>query len=145
MISLHVVLGTTALLASTPIGPLDPTVAQFQTWNADGQTIYLRGLHDGFLWANAELAHDGGTPLFCAPSRLALTTDQLADIVERYADENSDIVTPSDEYGLVALEALQDVFPCQGQYARGARTDAAVKAAAAAAEAADAAAARPPR
>lgn len=123
----------------------DPTLAQFRTWNEDGQTIYLRGLHDGFLWANADLGHGGSVPLFCVPGRLALTTDQVASIVERYADENADIVSASDEYGLVALEALQDVFPCPGQDSRGAAIDAAVEAAAAAAEAADAAASRPPR
>lgn len=112
----------------------DPTIAQFRTWNADGQTIYLRGLHDGLLWANGMLEHRGETPLFCAPERLALTTGQISDIVERYSADNPDLVHADDEYGVVALEAMMDVFPCSGS-ANQSAFQAAVDAAVAAAEA----------
>lgn len=140
-----IVLLSALLTLYTAAASADPTMAQFRTWNEDGQSIYLHGLHDGFLWANADLGQSGGTQLFCVPGRLALTIDQVASIVELYAEENTDIVSASDQYGLIALEALQDVFPCPGQDSRGAAIDAAVEAAAAAAEAADAAASRPPR
>jgi hypothetical protein len=69
-------------------------------------------IEDGLAWANMALAqYRKEQPLYCVPTNLALTGGQLIDIVRRDVAE-----TPSDgEYpvGLVLLEALKKVFPCQ--------------------------------
>lgn len=89
-----------------------PSLSDFRSWNNDSQTIYLRGLYDGFLWANADIEVRDQPPLFCAPRRLAITPGQLGSIVDRYSADNPDMAKDDDEYGVVALMALKDVFPC---------------------------------
>ena len=50
-------------------------------------------------------------PLFCAPPKLAVTTEQGVDILERYLRDyntkGSDFIEP------YLLMALEETFPCQ--------------------------------
>jgi hypothetical protein len=73
--------------------------------------LYLRGLSDGFAWANISSAHDGNPKLFCQPETIALTIEQLIDIFKRFSKENPNFDNSS--AGMVLLFALKEAFPCK--------------------------------
>ena len=65
----------------------------------------------GMSWANSALrTQRKEEPLYCVPSNVVLTGEQIVDILRRHLKED-----PSAEevpYGLVMLLALQKTFPC---------------------------------
>ena len=69
-------------------------------------------LEYGLAWANGYLkATRKEAPLYCAPPNMALTGEQILDILRRDVKK-----TPSNgiiPYGLAILDALHAVFPCQ--------------------------------
>jgi hypothetical protein len=88
---------------------------QYAAAPPERKSYFLRqvvDIEDGLAWANMALARDRKEqPLYCVPTNLALTGGQLINIVRRDVEE-----TPSDgEYpvGLILLQALKKVFPCQ--------------------------------
>ena len=68
---------------------------------------------NGMSWANSALrTQRKEDPLYCVPSNVVLTGEQIVDILRRHLKED-----PSAEevpYGLVMLLALQKTFPCNG-------------------------------
>ena len=68
---------------------------------------------NGMSWANSALrTQRKEDPLYCAPTNVVLTGEQIVDILRRHLKED-----PSAEevpYGLVMLLALQKTFPCNG-------------------------------
>jgi hypothetical protein len=73
-------------------------------------TVYINGLENGYGWANATLSNNGEVPLYCQPSRLALSQDQIVDILRRFVEANPNLREM--QTGLVLLMALQEMFPC---------------------------------
>jgi hypothetical protein len=72
---------------------------------------YFQGLADGMGWANATAREDGKAPLFCQPGKLALTTEQIINIVQRYADKDTFFMDMP--LGATMITALKEVFPCR--------------------------------
>jgi hypothetical protein len=86
----------------------EPSSEQFRTFNK----IYLDGVKEGLLFFNAALQADGKTPYFCLPSKLALTVEQVEEIMMRQAKT---VVDPDRvPVSILLLHGLQDTFPCGG-------------------------------
>lgn len=74
---------------------------------------YLRAVKEGLDWANVRLVEKHQPLLFCQPPKMALTLDQLSDILQRYVDDKQHSPLLADfPVRLVLLDALQEVFPC---------------------------------
>jgi hypothetical protein len=82
--------------------------------------LYVHGLSDGLLRANAEAKFKYGTYLYCQPNNLALNGDNyirmLDDAVEKkkgfsFFKQNQD----NPILGMLLLEELQNAFPCDKQ------------------------------
>jgi hypothetical protein len=91
----------------------EPTVTEiiqhYKTGDIATQT-YLGGLLAGLKWANAKRRTEGIAPMYCAPDGLAITTQQGADILARFAVKIGGINRPA---GMIMVFALADVFPCR--------------------------------
>ena len=78
-----------------------------------GDSLYLltlNGYANGLSWANTYLDEVGQPKLYCAPTRLAITAEQNADILRRYvADVPEAATAPA---GLALLLAYRATFPC---------------------------------
>jgi len=73
-------------------------------------TTWLYGVQNGFAWANAANESHGLPPLYCQPRNLALTQDQVIDILDNYIKAGK--ATLQSEVSLVLLMALKNAFPC---------------------------------
>jgi hypothetical protein len=71
----------------------------------------LSSVENGMSWADAELINSQhAAPLYCTPSKLDLTGEQILDMLRRHVqDQPSDARYP---YGLVMMQVLKKVFPC---------------------------------
>jgi hypothetical protein len=79
----------------------------FRTFNK----LVVAGLKSGLIAYNVALGVEGKEALFCLPPKLALTTEQAEDIINRTADQHS---FPSDSLiSLVLLQGLEETFPCK--------------------------------
>jgi hypothetical protein len=85
-------------------------LAGFKAKDTTVPKLYFRGLGDAFAWSNTALIHDGSTGLYCPPSRIALTDDQLLDMLRRFVEAKPSFGT--DPVGMVLLLSLKDAFPC---------------------------------
>jgi hypothetical protein len=65
----------------------------------------------GFSLANAAIARRGQSPLFCQPNNLALTGEQIIDIIYRFVEINPALEKATWE--AVMLKALENLFPCR--------------------------------
>jgi hypothetical protein len=66
---------------------------------------------NGMAWANSELTQVRKTkPVYCAPSKLALTGSQLIDIARRETEDFQKL--GGQAWGLALLVSLQRTFPC---------------------------------
>ncbi|MBL8539352.1 MAG: hypothetical protein JNK68_03170 [Betaproteobacteria bacterium] len=72
---------------------------------------YLTGVGEGLLWANAQIKAQKGTPFFCDPDDVALTTADYLAIIDREAQQA--YVQPEYPIELVMLKGLQARFPCK--------------------------------
>jgi hypothetical protein len=92
----------------------DRFLSEYAALPPDGKRIlgnHLSAIEEGFGWANAALNDRHEQKLFCQPGHLALTHDQLVDILRKEVEE----VPPTGHMlvGLALLFALQRVFPCE--------------------------------
>jgi hypothetical protein len=73
--------------------------------------LYIRGVIEGFLTANAKLATDGKPKMFCLPAQKELTAQEAAEIMIRQAKTAPD----ADNYpiSILLLAGLTDTFPCE--------------------------------
>jgi len=73
--------------------------------------LYLSGVNAGLLAYNVAVQSSNKGPLFCQPGKLALTPDQVADILRRWAEKQgkSGDKLPVE---LALLYALVETFPC---------------------------------
>jgi hypothetical protein len=75
---------------------------------------YLSSIETGMSWVNVFLAEDRKErPLYCPPNTLALTGDELVDILRRALEGSPE--EGSRPLGLVLMTALQKAFPCQSK------------------------------
>jgi len=77
---------------------------------------YILGVGVGIEWANTELSIQGQSPLYCAPGKLAITTENFLQILQDYIEKKTEIIKslgPDLPIGLLLLKALQDAFPCK--------------------------------
>ena len=72
---------------------------------------YLTGVGEGLLWANAQIKAQKGTPFFCDPDDVSLTTTDYLAIVDGEAKQP--YVQPEYPIELVLLKGLQGRFPCK--------------------------------
>jgi hypothetical protein len=79
--------------------------------------IYILGLGDGFLWANAKMLVDKKSPLYCQPDKLVLGMENYVEILNRQikaeATKNTQAQLDEMSLGLLLLQGLQDTFPCK--------------------------------
>ncbi len=72
---------------------------------------YLTGVGEGLLWANAQLKAQKGTPFFCDPDDVSLTTTDYLSLVDSEAKQP--YVQPEYPVELLMLKGLQARFPCK--------------------------------
>ena len=74
--------------------------------------LFFGGYLSGMTAGNTVLAARNRPLLFCPPPKLVLNASNLKQILDRYWEQkpSHDETAP---FGLVALEALQDAFPCK--------------------------------
>lgn len=46
--------------------------------------VYIQGLGEGFMWANANAKANGKPQMFCAPEQLVLTIENYIDIINQH-------------------------------------------------------------
>jgi hypothetical protein len=97
---------TVALPASAQHTDAAHAIAQFKQGDV-AIRILVMGEVDGLGWANVDLA----APLFCQPVKLALSADQIFDIMERYL--NSHPEKGQFPVGMVVKLSLKEAFPCK--------------------------------
>ena len=111
--------GALAALLFAPPAAAEPTVEQYLASRGEDRTVltaYIIGAQDALGWTNAALQERGDAPLFCVPERLALTRDQVVDIVDRFAAAKAEVLEEEVMYlSLFVMFAMQDAFPCSGQ------------------------------
>ena len=73
-------------------------------------SVALNGYENGYGWSNAMLENSGRAMLYCQPATVALTPEQLVEILRRYVTQNSRI--GEEPAGLALLLALMAAFPC---------------------------------
>ena len=92
------------------------TEAKANPGMAEILSSHIKGLGEGFGWANADLELAGRPPLFCAPRNLALAAENYFDIIERkiaaakskYTQEKVEkLYIP-----MLLLHGLEETFPC---------------------------------
>jgi hypothetical protein len=96
----------------------DMSVEQYRkNMSEQGYQIYftiisLRGFVKGLEWANAELMQDKKTkPFFCPPPSMAITDEQVIDILDKYLESHRiNAKAPVEGYLLMAVE---NAFPCR--------------------------------
>jgi hypothetical protein len=80
---------------------------------ADRESIVtiLTAVEDGMGWANIVLKKRKDTPpLYCVPDGFGLTGEQILEMLRKEVNENPS--SAEESYGLVILETLEKVFPC---------------------------------
>ena|ERR1700677_3918125 len=79
---------------------------------ADQQALrrILEWIASGMVLANSDLHSNHRQLIFCQPSKLALTGEQLLDMIQREMQDEPAIA----EYpvGFVVLQSLKKIFPC---------------------------------
>jgi hypothetical protein len=69
---------------------------------------------DGMGWANTALIEQRHElALYCVPQQVALSGDQLIDMLRRYVDQHQSF--SKFPFGMVMYYALRDGFPCPPQ------------------------------
>jgi hypothetical protein len=77
----------------------------------DFTLIYIKGLLEGFEWMNIAIQAEGKmSPIFCTPPKLAITTEQAVDMLNRYLKDHN--TKASDPIEIYLLDALKETFPC---------------------------------
>ena len=85
--------------------------------------LYLKGMGDGFVWANTVLQSTERDRLYCAPEKLELNLDNYQQILESFlpnAQGSFEEIMKRGSFksvdemplGLALLLALMDAFPC---------------------------------
>ena len=105
-----------ATLVATAGPSLADTAKQFlQLYNSeDGQAlaiVKITSMEAGMRRANEFVKAHSQAPLYCQPPQLALTGPQIADMIQRAAEEKDSRVEAMDVPSAL-LFVLQKTFPC---------------------------------
>lgn len=106
-----------AYWAITPARADDMTIALFeQNISAGGRAAiearwFIGGIESGLSWANAALEVYGRPKLYCEPGKVALTDDQMIDILRRAVQSHR--VDTGSRLAPTLLLAFQEAFPCR--------------------------------
>ncbi len=73
-------------------------------------SVAVNGYEKGYGWSEAVLVNSGRDMLDCQPASVALTPEQVVEILRRYVTQNSRI--GEEPAGLALLLALMAAFPC---------------------------------
>lgn len=74
--------------------------------------MYLDGVGNGILIANAE-AQRAGKPLYCSPTKLALTMDNYANIVSDQLERLKKMPDLDEKpVSVLLMVGLEETFPC---------------------------------
>ncbi|GKQ54170.1 hypothetical protein [Bradyrhizobium sp. Ce-3] len=73
--------------------------------------MYLDGVRGGLMASNAWLTRHGRPLLFCMPGDLALTSEQVEEIMLKSADKRS--AKGEMVVALLLLWGMQDTYPCE--------------------------------
>jgi hypothetical protein len=73
--------------------------------------IFIQGVGEGFMFANAALESKKILPIYCQPKKLAITSEQYVKFLDEAA---SNLGESANEYpvSLLLLDRLKTVFPC---------------------------------
>jgi hypothetical protein len=93
---------------------VDEFLNEYDTSSPSSQDVFhvgIRYLEEGFSWSNVYLTTTRqADPLYCPPPSLALTPEQLIDILRHSVNDNPTFGT--EPLGLILLLSLQHTFPC---------------------------------
>lgn len=79
---------------------------------ADAQVYaFVSGTLSGIDWTSNWSEADGIMPLYCPPADTGLSAEVLWALVDRFLRQQSNY-TPNDSFGLTAIAALQQQYPC---------------------------------
>ena len=100
----------------------NPTCAARPDVDKGSSLTYIKGIGDGFVWANAWLLVTNHDRLYCTPENLGLNATNYDQLLESFLPTASAALKTAkvtvwksiDEVpiGFVLLEALVDSFPC---------------------------------
>ena len=76
--------------------------------------LYLDGVREGIIELNEVLEEKRQQPLFCLHEKLALTIEQVEDIMMRQAEKITDLDRLP--IGLISRKVLQETFPCDEKH-----------------------------
>ena len=93
------------------------TEVNFKEYKTINKTVefklYLKGVGEGFQWANEELAARGSRALYCKPQKEVMGVDEYTEILKREVTENAAELHDDMPMGLILLNGLMKRFPCK--------------------------------
>jgi hypothetical protein len=69
-------------------------------------------MEQGVGLANTFIKNRQQAPLYCPPGNLALTGEQVIDIMQRWVFDKPAAIGKEIAWQIIMINALQDVFPC---------------------------------
>jgi hypothetical protein len=72
--------------------------------------LYIEGAYEGYSWASIMAQRNGGNFLFCPPSKLSITSNQLLSIIDAYTSDHAEAFKYPVE--LILGYALVYAYPC---------------------------------
>ena len=113
---LQVICITAGLLCASHTNALSiEKTREAYTQGGDGRLtteVYLAGMAQGFMWANAELDSRETPRIFCPPPKLPLSGSTVYQLSINYVDENKGWLDEELPMGFATLQALLEAFPC---------------------------------
>ena len=76
---------------------------------ATSNQVFIQGTLNGIIWSSAMVKAQGGMQLFCLPEKLRINRQNLWSLVTDYIKKHRG---GEDPFGLTAVLALQEAFPC---------------------------------
>lgn len=73
-------------------------------------SFYIGAMGNAFSWATVYEEGRINNPIYCPPAKVALTPDQIVDIMSRFVDRDAKFADKP--AGITLLYALIDAFPC---------------------------------
>jgi hypothetical protein len=92
----------------------DIRLKDYETFkDTEGFKYYIYGVERGLAWANTTLFTSGSKILYCQPNELALSKEEILDILKREIDKNAGKYTIDTPVELILMYALMRTFPCK--------------------------------
>jgi hypothetical protein len=75
--------------------------------------LYIGGIGEGIGWSNVVLDLRKSKKIFCQPSNLTMSVENLLDILKREIDENGKTFKSDMPLGLILIRGLVKNYPCK--------------------------------